>query len=191
MHITATARIVASDVLTLPAGSALASTLRACEDSLGEALRLLAVMPGVSWVEDERGLRFFSPELPPQSMVLRTRWPAAAATRHLDDELARFAAIGVYVDWYLFGPPSPPDLADRLVARGLIRETVRWQFADLEALPPSPPMPPGCRIVEATTAVTMAHWRHAFATGFGSENGAHRYHDAYVGQPREDRKSVV
>ena len=182
---TATARILAPDVLALPDGSELVSTLRACEVSLGEALRLLAAMPRVSWIEDERGLRFINPELPPESMVMATRWPEQAAAQYLDEELARFASAGVRVDWYIFGPPSPPDLADRLVARGLVRETVRWQFADLGALPPAPASPPELRIVEATTAHTMADWRRAFATGFGTEIGARKYHDAYVSQPRE------
>ena len=182
---TATARILAPEVLALPAGSELVSTLRACEASLGKALRLLAAMPGVSWVEDERGLRFINREHPPESMILATRWPEESAARYLDEELARFASIGVHVDWYLFGPSSPPDLADRLVARGLVRHAVRWQFADLAALPPAPPAPPELRIFEATTAETMADWRRAFATGFGTEIGARKYHDAYVGQPRE------
>jgi hypothetical protein len=43
---TATARLLALEVLALPPGSELVSTLRACEASLGKALRLLAAMPG-------------------------------------------------------------------------------------------------------------------------------------------------
>src|SRR6185369_37852 len=101
----------------------------------------------------------------------------------LDAELARIEAMGLDIDWYLFGPPSPPDMADRLTGRGLTARCTPWLIADFSALPPAPPKPSELRIVRVDSDARWDDWQTAFESGFNSKNGAPRYRKAYAGKP--------
>ena len=94
-------RFSAEKVLSLAPRGEIASLLRASEVNLTEILRLFSGQPGACFVQDERGVRFLNRNVPPESMVLMTRWPAAAVENYLDAELRRFEEYGVPVDWYL------------------------------------------------------------------------------------------
>ena len=171
------------DVLALADGQ-LASILRRSQRALGAALKLLAGNPGAELIDDEHGIRFFNHELPPESTVLAMPASPSEAELLVDAELERFAAHGLHVDWCLFPAPAARDMAAGLARRGLKPGSTLWLVADLRELPVAPTPVPGLRIVRAETPAQMADWERAFADGFGTVNGAKRYHDAYVGQPR-------
>ena len=173
------------DVLALADGK-LASILRRSQRALGAALKLLAGNPGAELIDDEYGIRFFNRELPPESAVLAMPRSPAEVGRLIDAELERFAALGLQVDWCLFPAPMARDMATGLAGRGLTPGSTPWLVADLSVLPAAPTKVPGLRIERAETSAQMADWERAFADGFGTVNGAKRYHDAYVGQPRTD-----
>lgn len=185
-------------MLALPADGALVALLRASEANLVELLRLFAGQPGMSFVEaegplpDDGGVRFLNLQSPPESNVLRTRWPTDGVEERIEAEIRCFEAAGVGVDWLLFPPVSPADLPERLEARGLARGSTRWLLADLTALPEPPPVPEGLSIVAAETPAEMAVWRQATTAGFGvSEAVGQRFHDAYVSGPRESNRVAL
>jgi ribosomal protein S18 acetylase RimI-like enzyme len=177
-------RFSAEEVLSLSPQEELASLLRASEVNLTEILRLFSGQPGACYVQDDRGVRFLNRNVPPESMVLMTRWPAAEVEEYIDAELHRFEGYGVPVDWYLFPPSAPADMPLRLQRRGLVPGSTPWLLTDLATLPSPPSMPPNFRIEAAESPLAMDAWRRASAAGFGvSEATGQRYHDAYVGQP--------
>jgi ribosomal protein S18 acetylase RimI-like enzyme len=178
-------RYSAGEVLSLSPQGEFASLPRASELNLTEILRLFAGQPGAWFFQDDRGVRFLNRNVPPESMVLMTRWPAAEVEEYLDAELRRFEEYGIPVDWYLFPPSAPPDLPLRLQQRGLVPGSTPWLLIDLRTLPSPPAMPPNFRIEAAESPLAMDAWRRASAAGFGvSEATGQGYHDAYVGQPR-------
>jgi ribosomal protein S18 acetylase RimI-like enzyme len=178
-------RFTAEEVLSLSPQGELTSLLRASEVNLTEILRLFSGQPGAWFYQDDRGVRFLNRNLPPESMVLMTRWPAADVEDYIGAELRRFEEYGVAVDWYLFPPSSPTDLPVRLQQRGLVPGSTRWLLTELATLPSPPSMPSNFRLEVAESSLSMDAWRRASAAGFGmSEASAQRYHDAYVGQPR-------
>jgi ribosomal protein S18 acetylase RimI-like enzyme len=178
-------RFSAEEVLSLSPQGELASLLRASEVNLAEILRLFSGQPGACFVQDDGGVRFLNRNEPPPSMVLMTRWPAAEVEDYLDAELRRCEEYGMPVDWYLFPPSSPADMPLRLQQRGLVPGSTPWLLTDLMTLPSPPSMPPNFRIEVAESPLAMDDWRRASAAGFGvSEATGQRYHDAYVGRPR-------
>ena len=179
--------VMVADVLGLSDTDPLMPILRASENALAAVLRLLADMPGVRVIEDTYGFRFFNMQMPPESTLFLTRWPRENADVLLDAELTRIESMGLDIDWNLFGPPSPPDLPDRLLGRGLTAQRNLWLVADFAALPPAPPKPPELRIVRVDSDARWDDWQAAFERGFNSEHGAPRYRKAYAVKPLDFR----
>lgn len=175
--------VTVADVLGLSDTDPLMPILRASENALAVVLRLLADMPGVRVIEDSDGFRFFNTQMPPEGMLFRTRWRRENADVLLDAELARIESMGLDVDWNLFGPPSPPDMADRLLGRGLTAGRNLWLIADFSALPPAPPQPSELGIVCVDSDARWDDWQAAFKSGFNSKDGGPRYRKAYAGKP--------
>lgn len=175
--------VTVADVLGLSDTDPLMPILRASENALATVLRLLADMPGVRVIDDSDGFRFFNTRMPPESTIFGTRWPRENADVLLDAELARIESMGLDIDWNFFGPPSPPDMADRLQARGLTAQRNLWLIADFSALPPAPPKPSELRIVRVDSDARWDHWQAAFAIGFNASDGAPRYRKAYARKP--------
>lgn len=174
--------VTVADVLGLSDTDPLMRILRVSENALATVLRLLADMPGVRVIEDTYGFRFFNTQMPPESMVFGTRWLRENADVLLDAELTRIESMGLDIDWCLFGPPSPPDLADRLLSRGLTAQRNLWLVADFSALPPAPPKPSELHIVRVDREARWDDWQAAFESGFNSKDGAPRYRKAYAGK---------
>ena len=71
---------------------------------------------------DDGSLRWFHSGLPGMhtNAVLSTRLPAGDADEVIDETLARFRERGAPFLWWVMPSASPADLADRLLARGLV-----------------------------------------------------------------------
>jgi ribosomal protein S18 acetylase RimI-like enzyme len=175
----------ADEVLLLPLDSKPARLLAASEYSLAEVLRLYVGQSGIDLAEHTDCFSFASAHLPPGSCILKTAWSPSTADALIDRELARFSALGLPVEWYLFGSAHALDLAQRLKQRGFISGSSRWMIADLAALPPAPPRPADLRISEVQSSSEMADWSEAFERGFGTTQVVTAlYREAYVAAPR-------
>jgi hypothetical protein len=96
-------RFSSGQVLALGSKDELCSLLQASAVNLTECLRLFSGQPGVHFEQDESGVRFLNRNAPPDSMVLRMQPGAATVDEQIDEELLRFEAHGLPVDWMIYG----------------------------------------------------------------------------------------
>jgi GNAT superfamily N-acetyltransferase len=90
------------------------------------------------------------------------------ADRAIDDQVAYFAGVRRAFEWKLYDGDEPPDLADRLQARGFRAEGPEaLMIADIEELDLGAEPPAGVRVVEVHDADGMELFTRVGAEAFG------------------------
>lgn len=109
-------------------------------------LRLAAPLPGEGFRHEHAGsiLRLVGPSAAAHdNCILFSRLDTALADAAIDEEIARFRALGHAFEWKLHGHDGPHDMAERLVRHGLTPEVPETILVrDLVEKPPdSSPLP--------------------------------------------------
>ncbi len=117
---------------------------------------------------------------PPGNHILRTNFDAARVEERIDALLQTLRRKTNGIRWLLFPTDHPPDLAHRLIQRGL--QTDRgdfWMFRSLNRLPTAQP-PHACRIEPVTDMPGLRAWWSASARGFSmTQRATQIWYDAY------------
>ena len=107
--------------------------------------------------------------------VAWTQLAGAGADQVIDEVLARFRERKLPHQWFVDADSRPTDLGQRLEARGCTR-TADWvgMAADLQALPETPPPPPGLVVERVVDEAGLALW-----------GAFYRYLEGQRDEPRE------
>lgn len=92
-----------------------------------------------------------------QGMVIWSRFDEAAIGAAIEEQIAYYEGIGQDFEWKVYGHDTPPDLKERLAARGFaIEDEEALLILDLENAPPALLAPPAHAITRVTDADGVA-----------------------------------
>jgi GNAT superfamily N-acetyltransferase len=142
---------------------------RAIEENLWQTWLALCHAPRVELIESEEMVRFATGlPLPPFNAVMRTRLDERNADRAIEQARAYFAAKKLPWTWYVKESAKPADLAERLLAHGLVEEAPEPGMAlDLGLLPKTVGGPEGHAIEKVTAEELGGEYTTVLAAGFG------------------------
>lgn len=152
--------------------------------------RIFAGLSGITFIEDD--ITWIASQGLPGSMVLSTQLSSAEADQQIDETLRQIGQHTSEVDWFVFPGCQPADLGERLVVRGeaggpngewMLYGNIggpggTWMWADLTALPASPPVPDGFHVKQVVDQEMFNGWAMINARGFGSSDFS-AFHAAY------------
>ncbi|MAS38194.1 MAG: hypothetical protein CL610_29630 [Anaerolineaceae bacterium] len=141
-------------------------------------MRLFAGLPGMVMVDADT-FWFVSGKPAPGNIILRTDWPTGDTETHIDTLCARISQHIDTIDWFVFPHDQPPDLGQRLAARGMPGGPGgNWLWADLTAQRNAPAVPDSFRIEQVRDDSMMAAWVRVSEAGFGGDLGV--FYEAYA-----------
>ncbi len=149
--------------------TSLPALARAVEWSRSEMLRNYGRSPLAETDDGPEMLRVYTgiPE-PFFNGVLRARLAPERVGAAVDAAVAYFGEKGAVWGWVVGPEPEPPDLEQRLQARGLVAgHAGTGMGCDLKAMNEGRPAPEGLEIVRVGDAETMARFVETYVAGFG------------------------
>jgi GNAT superfamily N-acetyltransferase len=134
--------------------------------------RLFAGLPGMLTRDDAQVFSVLCAKPDPGDIILRANWNGneAEIEGEIDALYALIAQQREEINWLVFPTDQPPDLNQRLEARGMPGgRGGNWLWADLAALVPSPTVPRGFHIELVRDDRGMAEWIQVSEAGFNKE----------------------
>ncbi len=151
---------------------------RQIQENMIVYMRLFAGLPGMMIVDTEETFWFISNKPAPGDIILRANWPADQAEARIDALLADVGQHLDQCDWFVFPSDQPPDLGQRLEARGMPGgQGGNWLWADLTTLGDSPNVPNNFHIKYVANDGMMREWIKVSEAGFGESLSD--FYDAY------------
>lgn len=144
--------------------------LRAMQLAIGQLMRSSEGVGGVaSIVEDDLVMGSLGVAIAPLNSVSVARFAAAAADARIDEIVTWFDRLGMPFTWWVGPDSAPPDLGDRLVRHGLVREeeTVPGMAVRLERLPDERPGA-GIAVERVADEETFRETCRVVVEGFGA-----------------------
>ena len=141
----------------------------AIEENFWESWLGLCKSPRVEVMESEEMIRFATGlPLAPFNEVMRARLDERNVDRAIEQAIEYFAGKKLPWCWAVEESATPPDLPDRLVARGLVEDAPEPGMAmDLRLLPESAGGPKGLAIEKVAGKELGGEYAEVLAAGFG------------------------
>ena len=158
-------------------------TVNQIQANLIAYFRLFAGLPGVTFVDEQVTWNVGGPG----PHILRTAFPSAleesgGIDQQIDDLIRRIGQSTGSVDWFVFPSCHPPDLGERVAARGLAGGPDgawtlvgqvggpggNWMVADLAALPSALPVSARFHVEAVRNQAMLGEWLQVSLTGFGN-----------------------
>lgn len=158
-------------------------TVNQIQANLIAYFRLFAGLPGVTFVDENVTWNVGGPG----PHILRTYFPSApdesgGIDQQIDDLIRQIGQAANSVDWFVFPSCYPPDLGERVAARGLAGGPDgawtlvgqvggpggNWMVADLAALPSAPPVSECFHVEAVRNQAMLGEWLQVSLTGFGN-----------------------
>lgn len=168
----------------LPLPAIKMETVNQIQANLIAYFRLFAGLPGVTFVEGAVTWNTGGPG----PHILRTAFPsdpdeAGGIDQQIDNLIRQIGQSANSVDWFVFPSCHPPDLGERVAARGLAGGPDgawslvgqcggpggNWMVADLAAQPSAPPVSARFHVEAVRNQAMLGEWLQVSLTGFGNQ----------------------
>lgn len=154
-------------------------TVNQIQANLIAYFRIFAGLPGITFREDAEMTWNIGG---PGSFILRTQLPADALEQRIDESIGKFGQTTAVIDWFVFPSCQPPDLGERVAARGLAGGPSgewtligkiggpggTWMVADLTHLPSAPAISERFHVKRVDNPHRLGEWLQVSLTGFGN-----------------------